>query len=50
MKEAVTVSHDNLIDSLWTVPAATAFLHVNGLNTGAISNVLECTSHCKNLA
>ena len=50
MKEAVTACHDNLVDNLWTVPAATAFLRVKGLNTGASSNVLEYASNCKNLA
>jgi hypothetical protein len=50
MKEAVTVCHDNLVDNLWTVPAASAFLCVNGLNTEAISNVLGYASNCKNLA
>ena len=42
--------HDNSVDILWTVRGATAFLHANGLNTEAISNVLECASNCKNLA
>ena len=50
MKEAVTVCHNNLVDNLWTIPAATTFLSVNGLNTEAISNMLECASNCKNLA
>ena len=50
MKGAVTVCHDNLVDNLWTVPAATAFLCVSGLNTEAIFNVLKCASNCKNLA
>ena len=45
-----TVCHDNSVDILWTVRGATAFLHANGLNTEAISNVLECASNCKNLA
>jgi hypothetical protein len=31
-------------------PSSYCFLHVSGLNTEAISNILECASNCKNLA
>ena len=49
MKQAIITAHENVVDNTWSLNNAKACLRVHGLNSEAISDILECANNCKYL-